>query len=332
MIRRLAAAVVALCAFVPLAACSDSSGPLTLKLVTYDSFPKTGTDLNKALDSFTKLTGVKVEIITAGDTGTMVAKAKLTAGAPEGDVMFGVDNTLISSAMESVVFKGQPIAVDKGDVCVNYDIAWFTKHQLTPPSTLDDLLSPRYKNLLVVEDATASSPGLAFLLATIAAKGDAWPQYWKALRANGVEVATTWDAAYYQRFSGSAGSKGDKPLVVSYATSPPAEVVFANPPRTEAPTGVATSTCFHQVEYAGVLAGTAHPVEANKLVLFFTGADFQAALPLSLFVDPIDPNVGLPDVFKKFAAVPNNPYTIDPALITKNRKQWQDQWTQIVLR
>jgi thiamine transport system substrate-binding protein len=186
--------------------------------------------------------------------------------------------------------------------------------------------------LLVVEDATASSPGLAFLLATVAAKGDAWPQYWKALRTNGVEVSASWDAAYYQRFSGSAGSKGDKPLVVSYATSPPAEVVFADPPRTDAPTGVSTGTCFHQVEFAGVLDGTHHPDEAAKLVNFFTGADFQQELPLALFVNPIDPNVTLPDVFKKFAAVPKSPYTIDPTLITKHRQQWQDQWTQIVLR
>jgi thiamine transport system substrate-binding protein len=329
--RRFLAAAVALCALAPLAACSNDSGPITLKLITYDSFPKEKTALNAQLDAFTKATGVKVEIVTSGDTGTMVTKAILTAGQPEGDVMWGVDNTLISSTMDSRVFSGSPLAVDQGDVCVNYDIAWFTKHHLAPPATLDDLVKPEYKNLLVVEDVTTSSPGLAFLLATIAAKGDGWQQYWKALRANGVEVSDSWDAAYYQRFSGAAGSKGDKPLVVSYATSPPAEVIFADPPRTDAPTGVATETCFHQVEYAGVLAGTRHADEAAKLVNFFTGGDFQATLPLTLFVDPIDPNVALPPEFTKFAAVPKHPYAVDPTLITKHRREWQDQWTQIVL-
>ena len=330
--RRLLAAAVALCAFAPLAACSNDSGPVTLKLVAYDSFPKEKTGVNTALDAFTKSTGIKVQIVTAGDTGTMVTKAKLTAGNPEGDVMWGVDNTLISSSIDGKVFAGTPLAVDQGDVCVNYDIGWFTKHHITPPSTLDDLVKPEYKNLLVVEDVTASSPGLAFLLATVAAKGDGWQQYWKALRTNGVEVSDSWDTAYYQRFSGAAGSKGDKPLVVSYATSPPAEVIFADPPRTDAPTAVATGTCFHQIEYAGVLAGTKHSEEATKLVNFFTGGDFQGALPLALFVDPIDPNVALPPEFTKFAAVPKNPYTLDPAVITTNRQQWQDQWTQIVLR
>jgi thiamine transport system substrate-binding protein len=185
----------------------------------------------------------------------------------------------------------------------------------------------------VVENPTSSSPGLAFLLATIAKYGkDGWQSYWKSLRANGVEVVDSWDIAYTERFSGASGSKGDKPLVVSYGSSPPAEVVFANPPIDTAPTGVASATCFRQIEYAGILRGTQHVGAARKLMNFLVGSDFQKELPLNLFVYPADKKVALPAVFTKWAVVPQDPFLVPPEDIKKNRQQWQEQWTQIVLR
>jgi thiamine transport system substrate-binding protein len=316
------------------AACSSSSsGPQTVTLVAYDSFPKSGTPLNDALATFTKNTGIAVNIVTAGDTGTMVQKAVLTSGNPEGDVMWGVDNTLLTAATDGKIFASDPIDVDFGDVCVNYDIKWFKDHGITPPNSLDDLVGANYKNLLVVENPTSSSPGLAFLLATIAKYGkDGWQSYWKSLRANGVEVVDSWDIAYTERFSGAAGSKGDKPLVVSYGSSPPAEVVFANPPIDTAPTGVASETCFRQFEYAGILRGTKHLGPARKLMDFLVGSEFQQQLPLNLFVYPADKTVKLPAVFTKWAVVPTDPFLVPPDDIKKNRQQWQEQWTQIVLR
>ena len=321
------------------ASCGDAATPAgssgagtTITLVTYSSFPTEGTPLNDALAEFAADTGITVRIVTAGDAGTMVTKAVLTAGNPEGDVMWGVDNTLLSAATDGGIFTGGTTAVDFGDVCVNYDITWFADRSIAPPATLEDLLQPEYADLLVVEDPSASSPGLAFLLATIAAMGDGWQDYWRALKANGLEVADSWDVAYYERFSGAAGSDGDRPLVVSYGSSPPAEVVFADPPRTDAPTGVAAGTCFRQTEYAGVLRGTDHPDEAARLVDFLASERFQQELPLTLFVYPIDPAVRLPEVFTKFAVVPDDPYTLDPADIAANREQWQDEWNGIVLR
>jgi len=321
-----------------LAACGDDGGsgdtaPAAITLVAYDSFPTKDTPLNEALTEFTAETGIAVSIVTAGDTGTMVTKAALTAGNPEGDVMWGVDNTLLSAATDGKVFDGEPRVVDFGDVCVNYDIAWFSERGIEPPATLDDLLLPDYADLLVVENPTSSSPGLAFLLATIQHSGeDGWQQYWTALRDNGVEVVDSWDIAYYERFSGAGGSEGDKPLVVSYGSSPPAEVVLADPPRTDAPTGVSAATCFRQIEYAGVLRGSPHPDEAAQLMEFLTSERFQRELPLTLFVYPAIASVELPEVFTKFAVIPDDPFVIDPDTIAANRQQWQDQWTEIVLR
>jgi thiamine transport system substrate-binding protein len=330
----------------------DDDDATTLTLVTYDSFPTDGTPVNEALAEFTADTGIEVTVVTAGDAGTMLTKAALTAGNPEGDVMFGVDNTLLSRALEDDVFTaheadgldaiapaytdlvpgGELTPIDHGEVCINYDVAAFEQLGLQPPATLDDLLAPEYADLLVVQDPAASSPGLAFLLATVARYGDpGWQRFWTDLRSNGVEVVDSWDTAYYERFSGSAGSSGNRPLVVSYASSPPAEVLFADPPVDTAPTGVMTDSCFQQVEFAGVLRGTEHADEAGELVDFLIGERFQAALPLSLFVYPVRADVDLPAEFTEFSAVPGEVLSLDAAEIAANRQRWQDEWNDIVL-
>ncbi len=344
---RLLAAVIGLCVIA--VACGDDADDRVV-LVAYDSLPVEDTTLNDALAAFTERTGIDVEIVTAGDTGTMVSKAVLTAGNPEGDVMWGVDNTFLSRAVEGEVFEpyapqgiealdpslvatapdDMVVPVDVGDVCVNYDVAWFAEHQLDPPTTLDDLLRPEYADLLVVENPATSSPGLAFVLATIAEYGeDGWLDYWRALDANGVEVVDGWNEAYYERFSWAGG--GPKPLVVSYGSSPPAEVIFADPPVDAAPTGVMDDTCFRQIEYAGILRGTPRRAAAELLVDFLVSADFQRELPLNLFVYPANGDVELPPEFVEYAVIPEQPRTVDPDDIDAHRAEWIDQWTAAVL-
>lgn len=329
---------------------TEATDAITITLVTYDSFPAEGTSLNDALATFTASTGIDVELVIAGDTGTMVSKAVLTAGNPEGDVMWGVDNTSLSRALPAfepytsteidaldpaltaLVPGGELTPVDFGDVCINTDLEWFAAEGLEPPTTFADLVDPAYADLLTVENPATSSPGLAFLLATIAEFGaDGWQDYWSDLRDNGVEVVDSWTTAYYERFSGSSG-EGPRPLVVSYASSPPAEVIFADPPRDDAPTGVMTETCFRQVEFAGVLAGSDHPEQARRLVDFLASAEFQQEVALNLFVWPARTDVAPPPEFVEFAEVVDTPLTVAPEDIETNREAWLDEWTQIVLR
>jgi thiamine transport system substrate-binding protein len=335
---------------VPPTASSSPEGERSVTLVAYDSFPESDTSLNDALNQFTDETGIDVNLLIAGDTGTMLAKASLTAGNPEGDVMWGIDNTFLSRAINDDIFEayvasnadvlpdeltvlapnGEATPVDFGDVCVNYDIAWFGDRELAPPNTMQDLTDPAYKDQFVVQNPATSSPGLAFLLATIDEFGaDGWQDYWTALKDNGVEVVDSWTQAYYERFSWAGG--GPKPLVVSYGSSPPAEVVFADPPREDAPTGVVATTCFRQVEFAGVLRGTAAPAEARELIDFLIDNQFQSELALNLFVYPANVNTELPQEFLDFAVVPAEPRTLDPALIESNRSAWIDEWTELVL-
>ncbi len=322
--------------------------PGSLTLVAYDSF----SIKPEAFDEFTKTTGIAVKVVTAGDAGSMLTKAALASGNPEGDVMWGVDNTLLARALQAKVFSNytskevnklttsavalapghEVTPVDEGDVCVNVDKAWFATHKVVPPSTLADLTKPEYRDLLVVENPATSSTGLAFLLATIARYGEkGWQQYWKDLRSNGVTVVDSWDQAYSELFSASTG-KGPRPLVVSYGSSPPAEVIFADPRPESAPTSVMASSCFHQVEFAGVLRGTKYPRAAGQLIDYLVSKGFQEMLPLTLFVYPVRTDATVPKEFTDYAVRPTDSLTVTPTDIEAKSKAWITTWTDIVVR
>jgi thiamine transport system substrate-binding protein len=327
---------------------SNSSEKVTLTLFAYDSF----TPSPNIFDDFTAQTGIDVEISLGGDAGELVTKAGLTSGNPEADVLWGVDNTLLSRALSKNIFtpyatknladldesarklvpNNEATPVDTGDVCINYDVNWFKQRNLAPPLTLRALTSSNYANLLVVPSPVSSSPGLAFMLATIAEFGqDGWDEYWKSLKQNGTLIVSDWTTAYYTEFSGSSG-KGDRPIVVSYGSSPPAEMIFANPRPATAPTAVAALTCFRQVEFAGILRGTKHEREAQLLIDYLTEIKFQEDLPLTLFVYPANNKAKLPDDFVKYSLRPESPLQLDPDLISNNLLFWLDEFTNIVLR
>ena len=314
-----------------LAGCSMKSGsssetPNEITLIAYDAF----TPAEGIFDDFTTAYGPKVKVVTAGDTGSMVSKAILTSGNPEGDVMFGIDNTFLSRAKSGKVLEDY-LPVDEGDVCVNYDKAWFAQHSLTPPASFEDFAQPQYKGLLSVEDPVNSAPGFAFLLASIHHFGENnWQNYWKKLKANGVRISADWTSAYTSDFSGSSG-KGKYPLVVSYGTSPAAEVLFSETPLTDAPTGVITSTCFHSTEYVGIMRGTKHMEFARKLVEYLLDKKFQESMPTTLFVYPVNKAAKLPEVFTKYSVRPTTTETFDADVIEKNRDGWIDAWRNIFL-
>ncbi len=302
--------------------CSDAATePVTLTLISHESFAAAVTE--ETFSAFTEASGVEVEVLSAGDTGAMVNQAILTKDNPIADVLFGIDDTFLARAQTAGVFNGEVVAIDYGDVCINYDKEAFPEG---PPQSLDQL--PGLADQLVVEDPSLSSPGLAFLLATIETYGDGWVDYWTQLRDNGVLVAPSWNDAYYGEFSGGAG-EGDRPLVVSYASSPPAEVIFSETPLDEPPTGVMTEGCYRQTEFAAVLAGAEHSDEARSLVDFLRTPAFQATIPLTWFVYPAVEGIELPPEFVDNTAVPSDPIIMDPALIEQNREQWLEEWADI---
>jgi thiamine transport system substrate-binding protein len=346
--RRLLLALVVIasaCALTPAAA--SAASPTTITLVTHDSFAVS----KSVLADFKQQTGITVKILQSGDAGAALNQVVLTKSNPIGDVFFGVDNTFLSRALDAGVFaKYKPSAlatvpteyqldpshhltpIDHGDVCINYDKQWFADKKVAVPKTLDDLTKPAYKGLLVVENPASSSPGLAFQLATIAKYGDeGWRDYWTKLRDNDVKVDDGWESAYDGDFTQGA-NQGTHPLVVSYASSPPAAVYYSKPQPKTSPIGTMLDSCFRQVEFAGVIKGTEHQAAARKLVDFMLAEKFQADIPLQMFVFPVVDGTPLPAVFSKFAEVPANPLSLPPADISAHRDAWIEQWTDTVLR
>ncbi|MEU9115849.1 thiamine ABC transporter substrate-binding protein [Streptomyces sp. NPDC048483] len=352
--RITATALAAAVGMTALAACGSSGGgdsadAKTVTLVSHDSFFAS----KSVLAAFEKESGYKIKVLPGGDAGKAVNQAILSKGNPQGDVFFGIDNTLLSRGLKADLFSpykakgldGVPAGLqldkgrhrvtplDYGDICVNYDRAYFAQHKIAPPKTFDDLIKPAYKGLLVTENSATSSPGLAFQLGTIAKYGETgWQGYWKKLKANGVEVVDGWNQAYNERFSGSAAGKrkGDKPLVVSYASSPIAEVKKPEP--RQAPTGVATGTCFRQIEFGGLLKGAKNEKGGKALLDFLLSKKFQEDMPLQMYVNPALKDAKVPALFTKYGATIDKPGTLAPETITKNREQWIKQWSSLVLK
>jgi len=316
--------------------------------MTHDSFAASA----PVIDSFEKANNVKLVFLKSGDAGAALNKAILTKDAPLADVFYGVDNTFLSRALDSGIYapyaspllaqipaqfkldsQNRALPVDYSDVCITYDKTYFASHNLPVPVTLEDLAKPAYKDMLVMENPATSSPGLAFLLATITHFGaNGYLDYWKLLRASGVVVVDGWETAYYTNFSGSSGH-GAQPLVVSYASDPAAEVFNATTKLTDSPVGsmLGTGTCFRQIEFVGILKGTRQLGLARKFVDFMLGLQFQQDMPLQMYVYPVNTAAKLPDVFVKYNQIPAQPALLDPALIASNRDQWIQAWTQAVL-
>ncbi len=349
----------ALLAVISLAACGPAQTPTpaafqeerTVTVMTHDSFDVS----EEVVTAFQEQCGCTVQFLRSGDAGLMLNQALLSKDNPVADVIYGVDNTFLSRALAGEILEPyeapaladipddleldpdfRMLPVDFGDVCLNYDKAWFEEQGLAPPGSLGDLARPEYKGLTVVENPATSSPGLAFLLATVGQFGEEgdydYLDYWAELRANDVLVTGGWEDAYWGNFT--YASDGDRPIVVSYASSPPVEVYFAEEPFDTAPTGVVVSegSCFRQVEFAGILAGTDNRDLAEKWIDFMLGVTLQEDIPLKMFVFPANSKAELPEVFAQFAEMPEQPVSLEPDAIEENREAWIEAWTRTVLR
>ena len=321
-------------------------GPATLTVMTHDSFAIS----EDVVTTFETANNVDVVFLASGDTGTMLNKAILAKDAPLADVMFGVDNTFLSRALEADIFDAyqslalsdvpaefvldasyRALPVDYGDVCINYDKKYFEENNLAVPASFEDLAKPEYNGLLVVENPATSSPGLAFMLATRAYFGDSFLDYLQSLKDNGVVVVDSWETAYYTNFSASSG-QGPQPMVVSYASSPAAEVFFASEPPADAPTAsiVASGMCFRQIEFVGILKNGQNRDLAEKFVDFMLGKQFQEDMPLNMFVYPVNQTAQLPEVFTKYAQVASQLADISYDDIAANRDAWIEAWNEVM--
>lgn len=341
--------IVAVSAGLVLGAAQAQKTPATLTVITHDSF-----DVDKKLVAqFESQNGVKVRFVKGGDAGELLNRLVLTRRAPLADVVYGLDNSLLARARQmdllqaykSPLLAKVPAAyrldeagylntVDYGYVALNYDRAYFQKAGLKLPTSLDDLKEPEYARLTVVPSPATSSPGLAFLLATVNHYGEAgaW-QWWKAARAGGLKVVRGWNDAYYKDFTRNGGKY---PIVLSYASSPAAEVFYADgydPAKlpAQAPTAnlLLPGSTWLQLEGVGILKGAKQPALARKFVDFMLSPGVQADIPTRMWIYPAVGGTKLDPVFK-FAEQPR-PAPVK-ASVTANPQRLVDAWVTNVLR
>ena len=344
--------VLILAACQPLTTATPETGPQTLTVMTHDSFSVS----EELVKKFETENNASLIFIQAGDTGSALNRLILTSvgsPTPEADIFYGLDNTFLSRALDQDLFEAyQPAAldaipaefkldptfkvvpIDYGDVCINYDKAWFAENNLELPGSLQDLTKPEFNGLLVVENPATSSPGLAFMMATIAEFGESgWLAWWKSMKNNNVAIVSDWETAYYTNFSGSSG-KGPQPMVVSYASSPAAELIYAETELSESPTAslVSPGMCWRQVEFAGILKNTPNRALAEKFIDFMLSQEFQEDVPMQMFVFPVLPEAVLPEEFLLASQIPETVGSLDPALIAANRDGWVNEWTNLMFK
>lgn len=305
----------------------------TVTIMTHDSFSMP----EELVTSFEQETGYQLTTTSPGDAGAVLNQIILQQDNPTVDGVYGIDNYAAQTLLNEQLLQPHNIAVDTtqeftltpdteghlapidhGQVCVNMDIEWFEEADIAPPETLQDLTDPTYEGLFVTTDPNVSSPGMAFLIATIADQTD-WETYWQDLLENGTKVAGGWSDAYYSDFT--ATSDGDYPLVLSYSSSPAAE---------EGRTGSILGTCTEQVEYAGVLADSANPEGAQAFIEFLLTEEFQTALPDEMYMYPVT-DVELPQEWSQHANLSDTPITTD-LNITEHRNDWLNTWTDLYER
>jgi thiamine transport system substrate-binding protein len=313
-------APLALTAALILVGCAPANQEEVVTLVAHDSFAIS----DESIAAFKDKSGYKLEILRAGDTGSVTNRLVLTKDSPIGDVVFGIDNTFRGVADENGLIEGSLQEVTYSDVCFNYDRLWFEANDLTPPSSWRDLVLPQYEGLTVVSNPLTSSPGLAFLASTVAAFGeDGFETFWQELKDNQVKVSAGWEEAYFTEFSGSSG-EGEYPIVLSYSSSPAAEIRDDG----ESQTVALLEECFRQVEYVGVLAGAKNPAGARVLFEFLLSESFQSTMPGLMYVYPVNPAASVPAEWAEFGPAAKS--TIGQDLdVAANRDSWQDKWSAI---
>ncbi len=346
---------------------ATSAAAQELRVLTHDSF-SLPTEL---VERFEREAGVRVVFISGGDAGEALNRAILTKGRPIADVLFGVDEGLWQRAADEGVFEPYEspsladvparyafdashlvTPVDVGFVVPNYDVDALANAGVDAGAvTLADLAGQELAPLTVVMNPATSSPGLAFLFATVAYFGDPragvepaaaeaaragfadWLDFWDAAREHGVLVTDGWTDAYYTAFSRYGG---DRPIVVSYATSPAAEVIFAEEPLDAPPTAnLACHGCaYRQVEAVGILAGTRQREAAEAFVEFLLSPEVQEAIPLEMFVAPVREGAAVPPEFERYGTLPESAVAapLAPDVVAANQERWLTQWTAVVMQ
>jgi len=316
----------------------DPKKEADLTIYAYDSFVSEWGPAGKVIPTFEKKYGVKVEVISVGDAGQVLSRAILEKDRPKADIVLGIDNNLLSKALESdilVTYRSpnlkripDELVFDKSHHVTPFDHGFFAivydSNTITdPPKSLEDLAEPAYRKKIILEDPRTSSPGMGFLLWTIAVYGNRYLDYWRRLMPNILTITEGWDSAY------GLFTNGEAPMVLSYTTSPAYHVEYENTTRYRA--AIFTEGNYLQIEGMGILKGAKHPDLARKFIDFTLTDAFQREIPLTNWMFPVDPKVELPKSFS-YAPKPEKILSLDTFIIKRMQDRWIKGWLAVAAR
>ena len=226
--------------------------------------------------------------------------------------------------------------IDYGDVCVNVDLAAFAEAALPVPADASRTsLDPPGRTCSWSRTRPRPRPGLAFVLATIAHFGedgdDTWLDYWTELRANGVQVASSWDEAYY---GASPGLRRGRPAARRLVRLEPGGGGRLRPtprPTRPPPPRSTRAATDRSSSRACSRAPPARSWRARSSTSCWRPRS-RPNIPLDMFVYPARCRTGAARRVPRHALRPRHPLTLDPAAIDAGRDRWIEEWTQIVLR
>ncbi len=309
-----------------------------LTIYTYDSFVAEWGPAPKVIPKFEKKYNVKVQMISVGDAGHVLNRAILEKKNPRADIILGIDNNMLSKALDSGILEPyvsknlsllpDELIFDKTHHITPFDHGYFaivydTKKISKPPVSFEDLLHPRFRNKLILEDPRTSSPGLGFLLWTIAVYKEDYLKYWERLRPNILTITEGWDTAY------GLFTSGEAPMVLSYTTSPAYHVEYEDTTRYQA--AIFKEGNYLQIEGMGILKGSKNRMLAEKFIDFILTEDFQMEIPLTNWMFPVNPEVKTPDSFR-YAPKPDKTLSLDTFEIERNQDRWIKGWLSVVTK
>lgn len=327
----------------------------TLKILTYDIFQGYS---NELIEQFVNQTGIQVEVIRTDDAGGILDQMMLTQMAPQADLMLGLDNTYLPTALENCLliehnatpenltqssrdfYDGEmALPFDEGDVCLNYDEDALLASNISVPTSLWDLTEPEWNGKLAIPSPITSSPGRAFLVATYdyftdetnAEQGN-MSTWWKAIADNGAIFTSGWTESYTTYYTGGYGEYtegyiGGAYMTVSYCHSPGVEAFFAEN-YTHSTSLVLPKSSFHQVEYTGVIHGAAEVDAARLFIQYITSPEVNINMPIYNSMYSVIEGNDLPETngYLYHSDVVNSTSTITNEIIEQYMDEWLIEW------
>ena len=312
---------------------------------TYDSFASWG-PASAIEQAFEAMYPADVRFVAVADSRSMLTRLRQEreAGRQGADVFIGIEAADLARTRELDLFLPlqpedvpnlsvvpQSLLLDPSGSLIPYEHGYITfvydSEQVdttTLARTFEELLDPRYRNQIILEDPRMSSPGLSFLLWTIDRFGDpGYLDYWRQLAPNVLTVTGGWGEAYDLFLAGEAS------IVLSFSTDTAYSVIDHGSARHKVM--LLDNQGYRNVYFMGVVQGTEHFDWATAFLDLVLSPEIQSLIPTTEWMFPANPEALLPVSFYQYAVTPPQPVMIAPGEVLAHLDRWLREWALVIL-